>query len=88
VTADVQLYLQNIHILQFNKCVYYVYSKNTTIVVRSGTVCINNYMFRPLYWPLSGSYSTLVSNHTVFAVHIGRRDLVYNILVVNSIFIA
>ena len=26
--------------------------------------CIN-YMFRPLYWPSSGLYSTLVSNHTI-----------------------
>jgi hypothetical protein len=43
-----------------NKCVYYVYSQNTTILVRIGTVCINNNMFRPLYWPSSGLYSTLV----------------------------
>ena len=43
--------------------------------------CINH-MFRPLYWSSSGLYSTLVSNHTVFAMYIEGRNLVYNSLVV------
>jgi hypothetical protein len=30
------------------------HSQNTTILARSGTLSIN-YMFRPLYWPSSGS---------------------------------
>jgi hypothetical protein len=69
----------------FNKiCIKYIYCQNTTILLRSGTVRNNNinYMFRPLYWPSSGSYSTLVSNHTIFAVYTGGRDLVYKSLVV------
>jgi hypothetical protein len=59
-----------------------MYSQNTTILVRSGTVRINNYMFRPLYWPSSCLYSTLISNHKTFAVYMEGRDLVYNSLVV------
>ena len=64
---------------------YYIYSQNTTILVRSGTVCIDR--FQPLYWPLSGFFSTLISNHTIFAVYSGGRDLVYNSLVVYSQFL-
>jgi hypothetical protein len=36
----------------------YIYNQNTTILLRSGTVCINNCMFRPLYWPSSVLCST------------------------------
>jgi len=43
-------------------------------------------MFQPLDWPSSGLYSTLVSNHTIFAVYIGGQDHVYNSLVVKPQF--
>jgi hypothetical protein len=56
-----------------------MYSQNISILLRSGTdvstTCFGHYIGHRQVL-----YSTLVSNHTIFAVDTGRWDLVYNSL--------
>jgi len=46
---------------------FYLYGQNTTDIFSHGIVrWVYNYMFRPVYWPLSGCNVNLTSSYTIF----------------------